>query len=145
MSPTDMRERPVGDLLGHFAAETATLIGLEMELARAEVGQQVTRAKAGAGMFAAAAVLGLAALGALTACAVVALAEAMPTWLAALIVGAALLAVAAALAMAGRARVRRLAMPVPERAIDGIRSDIDAVQDGVTAGRNHEGGTHDGA
>lgn len=145
MSAMDARERPVGDLLGDFAAETATLIGLEMELARAEVGQQVTRAKAGAGMFAGATMLGLAGLGALTACLVAALDEGMPTWLAALIVGAALLVIAGALAMAGRSRMRRLAMPVPERAIENIRMDIDAVQDGVASGRNDDGGARNGA
>ncbi len=146
MTATYLRDRPVGELLGQFASETATLIGYEMELTRAEIGEQTQKAKAGLGMFAAAAMLGLAGLGALTAFAVAALDEAMATWLAALIVGAVLLAIAGILAMVGRNRVRAISSPVPDRALQSIRNDLDAVQDGLQAGRTENGGgAHDGA
>jgi hypothetical protein len=134
-----MRERPIGDLLGSFAHETTTLMSQEMELARAEIGIQVKRAGIGAGLFGAAAALGLAALGALTACAILALALVMDGWLAALIVGAALLVVAGILALAGRSRVRAVAPPVPERALQNVRRDIGAVQEGVQSGRETNG------
>ena len=101
-----LRERPIGDLLGDFASETTDLLSKEIELARAEIGIQVKRAGTGAGLFGAAAVVGLLGLGALTACAIVALALVMDAWLAALIVGAALVVVAGILALAGRARVK---------------------------------------
>jgi hypothetical protein len=140
MTATRLRERPIGELLGRFASETSTLIGYEMELARAEIGEQTQKAKAGAGMFGAAAALGLAGLGALTACAIAALAEVMDTWLAALIVGVALLAIAGALALAGKSRVKAISAPVPERTVDSMRSDLGAVQSGLQAGRHDNGG-----
>ena len=139
-----LRGRPIGELLGTFAQETTTLMSHEIELARAEIGIQVKRAGTGAGLFGAAAVVGLAALGALTACAIIALALAIDAWLAALIVGAALLLVAGVLALAGRAKVKAVAPPVPERALGSVRRDIAAVQEGVQAGResNGEGASH---
>jgi uncharacterized membrane protein YqjE len=141
-----LRERPIGDLLGTFAHETTTLVSQEFELARAEIGIQAKRAGTGAGLFGAAAALGLAALGALTACAIIALAIVLDAWLAALIVGVALLVVAAILALAGRSRVKAVAPPVPERALRSVRRDIDAVQDGVQAGRESNGeGSRNGA
>ena len=134
-----MRKRPIGDLLSSFVQESTTLVSQEMELARAEIGEQVTRAGRGAGLFAAAAVLALAGLGALTACAIAALALAMDTWIAALIVGGALLLLAGVLALMGRARLKAVASPVPERALRGVRRDIEAVQEGVQTGRSTNG------
>jgi uncharacterized membrane protein YqjE len=143
---TRMRERPVGELLGNFASETTTLLSQEIELARAEVSQQVSRASKSAGLFGAAAVLALAGLGALTACAIIALALVIDAWLAALIVGVALLIVAGALALAGRARLKEVSPPVPDRAIAGMKKDFEAVQEGVQAGRDRtNGGDHHGA
>lgn len=140
---TRLRERPVGELLGRFTHETTTLISQEMELARAEVSQQVSKATKSAGMFGAAAVLGLAGLGALTACAIAALALTLDTWLAALIVGVALLIVAGIAAMIGRSRLKAVAPPVPERALQSVKRDIEAVQEGVHAGRETNGGSTD--
>jgi hypothetical protein len=134
-----LRERSIGDLLGDFANETTDLLGMEMELARAEVGIQVKRARTGAGLFGAAAVLGLLGLGALTACAIIALALVMDAWLAALIVGGALVVVAGILALAGRSKVKAVAPPVPERAIGEMKRDIATVQEGVQAGRDSNG------
>ena len=141
-----LRERPIGELLGDFAHETTELMSKEMELARAEIGIQVKRAGTGAGLFGAAAVVGLLGLGALTACAIVALALVMDAWLAALIVGGALLLVAGILALAGRSKVKAVAPPVPERAIGEVKRDIATVQEGVQAGRQtNGGGEHHGA
>ncbi len=134
-----LRERGIGQLLGDFASETSDLLSKEIELARTEIGIQVKQAGAGAGLFAAAAVFELLGLGALTACAIAALALVMDTWLAALIVGAALLLVAGVLALAGRAKVKAVAPPVPERAMTEVKRDIATVQEGVQAGRQTNG------
>lgn len=142
---TRLRERPIGDLLGTFAQETTTLMSQEIELARAEIGVQVKRAGTGAGLFGAAAVVGLAGIGALTACAIIALALTLDAWLAALIVGGALVVVAGILALAGRAKVKAVASTVPERALTGVKRDIAAVQEGVQAGRESNGGAGNGA
>jgi membrane protein len=134
-----LRERGIGQLLGDFASETSDLLSKEIELARTEIGIQVKQAGAGAGLFGAAAVFGLLGLGALTACAIAALALVMDTWLAALIVGAALLLVAGIFALAGRAKVKAVAPPVPERAMTEMKRDIATVQEGVQAGRHTNG------
>jgi hypothetical protein len=146
MSTTRLRERPIGDLLGSFAQDTTTLMSQEIELARAEIAVQVKRAGTGAGLFGGAAVVAMAGLGALTACAIVALALVLDTWLAALIVGAALVAVGGLLALMGRSRMKQVAPPVPERALQSVRRDIGAVQEGMQAGRDHhEEGVRNGA
>ena len=141
---TRLRERPIGDLLSSFAHDTTTLLSQEIELARAEVAVQAKKAGKGAGLFGAAAVLALAGLGALTACAIIALALVLDAWLAALIVGAALLAIAGILALAGRSKMKQIAPPVPERALESMRRDVEAVQEGVQAGRHDEPRTTNG-
>jgi hypothetical protein len=136
----NLRSRPIDELMSTFTHDTARLLSQEIELARAEVGIQAKRAGKGAAFFGAAAVVALAGLGALTACAILALAEVLDGWLAALIVGAALLAVGGILALAGRARIKEVAPPVPERALEGVRRDVEAVQQGVQAGRHSPSG-----
>jgi hypothetical protein len=142
-----LRQRGIGELLGDFANETSDLLGKEIELARTEIGIQVKQAGAGAGMFAAAAVFGILGLGALTACAIAALGLVMDIWLAALIVGGALLIVAGIVALIGRAKMKAVAPPVPERAIGEMKRDFATVQEGVQAGRGNGngGGEHHGA
>lgn len=130
----DARRRPIGDLLGDFADNASRLIGHEVELARAEVNEQVGKAKAASGMIAVAAVLGLCALGALTACAIVALALVMDAWLAALIVGGGLAVLAAIFGAVAKSQLSKVAPPVPDRAMKSVREDMEAVQDGVQDG-----------
>ncbi len=76
-------------------------------------------------------------LGVLTAL-VLLLAKAMPAWAAALLVGIVLLIVAGVLALAGRSQVQRATPPVPEKAIRGVRADIDTVTTAVEE-RGHRG------
>jgi hypothetical protein len=140
MSGARLRERPIGELLVSFASDTTDLLSQEIELARAEVGAQVKKAESGAGLFGVAAALGLAGLGALTACAIIALALTLDAWLAALIVGAALVVVAGIFGLAGRSRLKAVASPVPERTLQSVRDDISAVQEGVQAGRDDDDG-----
>jgi hypothetical protein len=135
-----LRQRGIGELLGDFANETSDLLSKEIELARTEIGIQVKQAGAGAGMFAAAAVFGILGLGALTACAIAALGLVMDIWLAALIVGGALLIVAGIVALIGRAKMKAVAPPVPERAIGEMKRDFATVQEGVQAGRGNGNG-----
>jgi hypothetical protein len=50
-------------------------------------------------------------------------------WLAALIVGAALLAAAAAAALAGRGRLHKATPPVPEQTVDSIKTDVEEIRE----------------
>ncbi len=124
----DERDRPVSELMRELATETSTLVRQELELAKAEMAQKARRAGPGVGMIGAAAVIGLAALGALTAFLILVLDGVLPNWLAALIVALAYAAIAAGLYFAGRGRVKEAAPPMPERAAESVREDVQEVQ-----------------
>jgi uncharacterized membrane protein YqjE len=120
----DLRERPLGELLKQLSEETTRLVHQELELAKAELTQKGRQAGLGAGLFGAAATIGLLALAALTTCIILALAAAMPAWLAALLVAVVYAVIAAVLAMRGRAKVRQAVPPVPEQTIETVKEDV---------------------
>jgi hypothetical protein len=123
--PADLRERPLGELLKQLSEQTSRLVHQELELAKAELTQKAKQAGMGAGLFGGAGALGLAALGALTACFILALNAVMPAWLAALIVALVYGAVAAVLALRGRAKVKQAVPPVPEQTIETVKEDVE--------------------
>ena len=120
----DLRERPLPELMKQLAQETTTLVRQEIDLAKAEVTEQGKQAGKGAGIFGAAGVIGLLALGSLTACFVMALDEAMPGWLAALIVAAVYGAIAGMLALTGRNKVQEATPPAPQT-VETLKEDIE--------------------
>jgi Putative Actinobacterial Holin-X, holin superfamily III len=120
----ELRERPIGDLVKQLAAQTSTLVRQEIDLAKAEMSEKAGIAGQGAGMFSGAAVAGLLAAGALTACLILALSEVVPDWLAALIVALVLGALAAVLALQGRNRIRAATPPVPEQTVETVKEDV---------------------
>jgi uncharacterized membrane protein YqjE len=123
-SNSDPRDHSIGELVKELATETSTLVRQELDLAKAEMAERGRQAGKGAGMLGAGAVVGLLALGALTACVIAALDKAMATWLAALIVTVVYLAIAGVLFMNGRKQIREAAPPVPEQTIDSVKEDV---------------------
>jgi Putative Actinobacterial Holin-X, holin superfamily III len=123
--PGDLRERPLPELLKQLSEETTRLVRQEIELAKAELTQKGKQAGMGAGLFGAAGAIGFLALAALTACFILALDAVMPAWLAALIVAVVYGAVAALLAMRGRAKVKQAVPPVPEQTIETVKEDVE--------------------
>ena len=123
-SSSELKERPIGELLKQLSEETTTLVRQELELAKAEVTEKGKKAGVGAGMFGGAGVSALLGLGALTAALIAALDTAMPTWLAALIVGLLWLGVAGVLAMQGKNKVQEATPPVPEQATESVKEDV---------------------
>jgi uncharacterized membrane protein YqjE len=121
----DLRDRSLGELLKQLSQETTQLVHQELELAKAEIQQKGKQAGAGAGMFGGAGALGLAALGALTACFILALNAIMPAWLAALIVAVVYGIIAFVLVRQGQARIRRATPPVPEQTIETVKEDVE--------------------
>jgi uncharacterized protein YacL len=123
-----LRDASTGELVKALSEQTSRLVRDEMRLAQAELKDKGKNAGVGAGMFGGAGlVIGLG-VATLVATAVLGLAEALPAWLAALIVAAILLLVGAGLALAGRSRVRRAVPPKPEAAAHEIREDIETVK-----------------
>jgi MFS family permease len=123
--PEALRERPIGDLVKQLAGQTSTLVRQELDLAKAEMAEKARVAGKGAGMLGGAAVVGLLAAGALTACLILALSEVMDAWLAALIVAVVLGAVAAFLGLRGRDRIQAATPAVPEQTVETIKEDVE--------------------
>jgi nitrate/nitrite transporter NarK len=121
----DLRERSLGELLGQLSEQTTRLVHQELELAKAELTHKARQAGMGAGLFGGAGALGLAALGALTACLILALNAIMPAWLAALIVAVVYGIIALVLVRQGQARVKRAVPPVPTQTIETVKEDVE--------------------
>jgi len=132
---SDLRERPIGELLKQLAQETSTLVRQELDLAKAEMTQKGRRAGPGIGMVGGAGVAGLLALGALTAFFILALDGAMPNWLAALIVALVYGAVAAALYLKGKERVEDAGSPIPEQTMETLKEDVEWAKTQTGSGR----------
>ena len=122
-------EPTLGGLVHDLTQQLPELIRSEMRLARAEVTETGKRAGVGIGLFSAAGLLALFALGTLVATAVIALANTLPAWAAALIVAGVLLA-AAVVNVLGKNRAAEAAPAKPERAIVGLKADIATVRGG---------------
>jgi uncharacterized membrane protein YqjE len=117
-------EESLADLTRQLSLQTTQLARQEVELAKAELRVKGKRAAAGVGMFGGAGVLGFYAFGALTACIIAAIAQALDLWLAALIVAVVYGLVAAILALRGKRKVQQASPPVPERAVQSVKEDV---------------------
>jgi uncharacterized membrane protein YqjE len=119
----------VGDLVQELSQQTAALVRQEMRLAQVEMQEKGKRVGIGAGMFGGAGLVALYGVGALIAAVIVLLGTAVEPWLAALIVGVVLLAVAGVLALLGRKQVDQATPPKPERAMESVQRDVDHVKE----------------
>jgi Putative Actinobacterial Holin-X, holin superfamily III len=120
-APGTQDERSLSELSKDLANQTSALAQKEIELAKAELAQKGKRLSVA---FGAAGLIGLYALGALTAAAILALAIVLDAWLAALIVAAGYGAIAGILALTGKQKVDEGTPPVPEEAIESTKTDV---------------------
>ena len=118
------RSASVSDLLRSLVADVTLIARREVELATIELKTKASEYGGAAALLGAGAVVGFLALGALVAAAVLALALVLPAWAAATIVGTVLIAVAALLGLAARARLRTAGSPAPTATIDMVQEDI---------------------
>jgi hypothetical protein len=107
----------LGAAVKQVAEHASALFRLELELAQLELKRKVVALGLGIALTLGAAVVGVFALGFLFATIAAALATAMATWLALLIVGVSLLLLAGLLGLVGLSRIRKGVPPVPELAI----------------------------
>jgi Flp pilus assembly protein TadB len=121
----ELRERSLPELLKQLSEQTTQLVHQELELAKAELTQKGKQAGMGAGLFGGAGAFGLAALGALTACLILALNAVMPAWLAALLVAVVYGIVAYVLVKRGQARMKRAVPPVPTQTVETVKEDVE--------------------
>jgi uncharacterized membrane protein YqjE len=118
-------DQSVAELVKQLTDQTSRLARLEVELAKAELQEKGKQAGLGAGMFGGAAGLAFYGLGALIACAILALDLAVAGWVAALIVAVVLFAVAGVMALMGRNRVQQATPPTPEQATESVKEDVE--------------------
>lgn len=130
-----LSERSTAELLKQLSDQTATLVRQELELAKVELTQKGRQAGIGAGMFGAAGMVGLYAVGALTAAIILALSLAVSGWVAALIVAAAYGAIAGVLALTGKTRVSRGVPPAPEQTMATVKQDVEYLRERAKEGR----------
>ena len=123
------------ELVRALSEQSSRLAQMEVELAKAELTEKGKKIGAGVGAFGAAGVVALYMGGALIAAAILALSEAVDGWLAALIVAVVLGAIAGVLALTGKKSVEAGSPPVPERAIDTTKQDIETAKTRAKEGR----------
>lgn len=121
------------ELVKQAAEQISVRVRDDLKLARLEMSRKGKQAGSGIGMMSGGGLIALYGVGCLIACAIIAISHALPAWLAALIIGAALLAVvavvAAVVALAGKARMKRATPPVPKEAADSIKTDVEQVRE----------------
>jgi uncharacterized membrane protein YqjE len=125
----ELSDESVGDLVQRLSQQTATLVRQEMRLAQAELQEKGKRAGIGAGMFGGAGLVALYGVGAVVAAVIMLIATGVEPWVAALIVGAVLLATAGLLALLGRKQVDQATPPKPERAMESVQHDVEYVKE----------------
>ncbi len=134
-SDSRLREQSMGELFKQLSDELSTLVRQELRLAQAEMTEKGKRAGIGAGIFGGAGLIGVMALGTLSACLVAALAEAMDVWLAALIVTVVYAAIAGVLALQGRERIQRATPVVPEETVETVKEDVQWAKTQLPSGK----------
>ncbi|MCY7298183.1 MAG: phage holin family protein [Ilumatobacteraceae bacterium] len=114
----------ITDLPGLFG----DLVRGEIESLKAELVEKLKHAGIGIGMLVVAGVFAFFATGVFTAAGILGLAEVLPAWASALIVGGALLVITAILAVIGVSQVKRGTPPTPDKTITSIKKDVDVIK-----------------
>lgn len=125
------QQHSTGELVKLLSEQVSVLVRDELKLAKLEMTSKGKQAAVGAGMFGASGMVALYGVGCLLACAIIAIAGVISAWLAALIIGAALLATAAIVALLGKQRIGKAAPPMPEEAVASVKADVDEIKESV--------------
>ena len=118
----EVAETSVGEIIGNISNDLSTLFRQEVELAKAEVKQEATKAGKAAGMLGAAGYAGHLALVLLSFALVFGLGNVMDLGWAALIVGVIWAIVGAVLFANGRKKLKTVD-PVPHRTVGTLKED----------------------
>lgn len=121
-------EPSTAELFTRLTDQSRQLVRDELRLAQAETQQKVRHGIAGVAGFGVAGLLALFGVGLLLTTAVLGLAEVLPAWLSALIVTVVVLAAAGVAALLGKKQVAEATPPLPERAVEGVKQDVDTLK-----------------
>lgn len=123
-APTTDDGQSIGELISEVAGDVSRLFRQEVELAKAEVRAEASKAGKAAGMLAGAGVAALLVAMLLSLALVFALGAVMPDGWAAVIVAVIWAIVAAALYAAGRKQLRTVS-PVPQQTVETLKEDAE--------------------
>jgi hypothetical protein len=118
----------LGALLGSLPDLVKRIIRGEIESAKAELVAKLKAAGTGLGLLVGAAVFAVILIEVLLAAAILGIATALPAWLAALLVAAALLIVVGVLGYVGARALKRALPPVPAETIKNVKNDVKIVK-----------------
>jgi len=128
MSGQELPKKSVFKLIADLPGYLVDLLRSELELLKAELISKIKHAGIGVGLLAAGAFFAFFAFAVLLAAAVLGIATALPGWLAALIVGGALLVITAILVLVGVNQLKRGTPPVPTETIESVKKDVNAIK-----------------
>jgi uncharacterized membrane protein YqjE len=123
-------ERSLGQLLSDITNDLSTLLRKEIQLARVETMEKASQATQSIVLMVAGGLIAYTGVIALVIGIIVALANWMPLWVSALIVGVVLAIVGFVLIQSGRGSLKRMSM-VPEKTIESIKEDAEMVKEKV--------------
>jgi hypothetical protein len=115
-------DRSLGELFAELANETGTLVRQEVALAQAEVVHKATKVGKNVGSLVVGGAVGYAAALALIAGVIILLANFIPAWAAALLVGVVIGAIAYFMISAALTELKRVD-PVPRNTVETIKED----------------------
>ena len=125
----DHAEPSTGELVKRLSEQVSVLVRDELKLAQLEMTRKGKEAGKGAGMLGGAGLVALYGVACLIACAIIAISHVLQAWLAALIIGAALLALAAVVSAVGRSHLRKATPPTPTEAVESVKTDVEEVRE----------------
>jgi hypothetical protein len=123
------QEHSTGELVKLVTEQVSVLVRDELKLAQLEMGNKAKQAGQGMGMMGGGGLIALYGVACLIACAIIAISHSLQAWLAALIVGGALLVAAAVVALLGRGHLRKATPPMPTEAVESVKSDMEEVRE----------------
>lgn len=127
----DMKEdRSIGELFAELAGKTSTLVRQEVALAKTELTQKATRAGKQIGFLVVGGVIGYAAFLAILAAIIIGLAQIISAWIAALIVGLIVAAVAGWLITKALHALKETDL-TPRQTVETLKEDVQWMKDQV--------------
>ena len=126
-----MDERPLAELFSDLVNETTTLVRNEVALAKVEMTQKATKVGRNIGSLIVGGAIGYAALLAICAAAILLLDRVMPAWLAAVIVGVVVAAVAWMLISKALTALRRTQL-APQETVESLKEDAQWIKEQIS-------------
>lgn len=124
-------ERSLGELFSELASETSTLVRQEVALAQTELTQKATKVGKNVGFLVVGGAVGYAALLAIIAAVIIGLANFIPAWASALIVGVAVGIVAYLLISSALAALKKTDL-TPRNTVETLKEDAQWLKNQVS-------------